>query len=116
MALSVSNLSSYPSMSFGVTLTQVNAPTYTFTNGVFTAGTVFVAGYLDGENRSKLFFTDGSTIPLPKMLNIKQVSQVDAAGTTKTGFYFLTLTAWSALSPDASSINSEIFLDADALL
>lgn len=108
MALSVLNIGSYPA--FGGA-TQVDASPFTFTAGVSTtnAGSSIV-GYIDGENRAKLFYTDGATIPLPTLVSITQVSQVDSAGTTKTGGYYLNL-SYSALSPDATSANATIFLD-----
>lgn len=113
MALSVLNISSYPA--FGGA-TQVDASSFTFTNGVsLTNAGSFIAGYLDNENRAKLFYTDGATIPLPTLVSVTQVSQVDAAGTTKTGGYYLNL-SYSGLSPDATSANATIFLDEFSLL
>jgi hypothetical protein len=114
MALTVAYLSSYPQ--FGPAPTQTYAATYTFTNGLYTqSGTQYVAGYLDGENRAKFFYTDGATIALPKLVTITQISQVDSAGTTKTGDFVVTL-SYTAGSPDATSANSQIFLDAQGLL
>jgi hypothetical protein len=112
MALSVLYLGGWPQAA-----TITNASTFTFTNGISTtqAGS-YIAGYVDGENRAKYFYTDGSTVTLPTLTQVKQVSIVDAAGNTKTGAYYVTLGGWSSTSPDSSSANSEIFLDASGLL
>lgn len=111
MALSIKYLGKYPANS-----TQVDASTFTYTNGVdSTTYTGYIAGYLDGENRAKLFYTDATPTPLPTLTSVTQVSQVDAAGTTKTGAYYVQL-AFSPLSPDATSANSEIYLDQSGLL
>lgn len=111
MALSVLNLGPYPSNS-----TQVDASSFTFTNGVSTtnAGS-YIAGYMDAENRAKFFYTDATPTALPQLVSVTQVSIVDAAGSTKTGSYIVTL-SYSAGSPDATSANSEIFLDTSGLL
>lgn len=112
MALSVTNVGSYPAFG-GATQTIAGL---TFTSNVYTPGsTTYVAGYIDGENRAKLFYTDGSTVALPTLTNITRTSQIDAAGTTKTGSYYVTL-AYSAGSPDATSANSQIYLDQFAIL
>lgn len=112
MSLSIKYLSAYPQFGSAAGLTSVNASSFTFTNGVDSSTyTGYVAGYVDGESRAKLFWTDGSTIALPKLVKVTQVSQVDAAGTTKTGGYYLTLGTWASSSPDSSSANSEIYLD-----
>lgn len=94
----------------------VDASSFTYSSGVSTtnAGS-FIAGYMDGENRAKFFYTDGSTISLPTLVQVTQVSIVDAAGTTKTGSYLVQL-SYAAGSPDATSANSEIFLDPYGLL
>ncbi len=111
MALTVLNLGQYPAEG-----TSVDASSFTYTSGVSTtnAGS-YIAGYMDAENRAKFFYTDGSSIPLPTLTQVTQTSIVDAAGSTKTGAYTVTL-AYSALSPDATSANSEIFLDQSGLL
>lgn len=117
MALSIKYLSNYPQFGSAVGLTNVNASSFTFTNGVDSSTyTGYIAGYIDGEGRAKMYFTDGSTIPLPKLTKVTQVSQVDAAGTTKTGGFFITIGTWASASPDAASANSEIFLDQMGLL
>lgn len=110
--LAVVNIGSYPA--FGGA-TQVDAG-LSFSSGVYTPGsTTYIAGYLDGENRAKMFYTDGATIALPTLTKINQVSIVDAAGNTKTGAYYVTL-AYTAASPDATSANSQIYLDEFAML
>lgn len=111
MALTVLNLGQYPSNS-----TQVDASSFTYTNGVSTtnAGS-FIAGYMDAENRAKFFYTDATPTALPTLVSVSQVSQVDSAGNTKTGGFLVTL-SYSAGSPDATSANSEIFLDQSGLL
>ena len=117
MALSIKYLSSYPQFGFNGTPTSVDGSSFTFTNGVdSTSYTGYVAGYVDGEGRATLFKTDGVAVALPKLVEVKQVSIVDAAGTTKTGGYYIILGSWSSLSPDASSINSEIYVDQMGLI
>lgn len=113
MALSAVNVGPVPA--FGAATGNTNAG-LTFTSGVYTPGSAtYVAGYLDGENRAKLFFTDGSTIAVPTLVNITQVSIVDSAGTTKTGAYYMTL-SYASGSPDATSANTQIYLDDFAIL
>lgn len=111
MALTVLNLGQFPANS-----TQVDASSFTYTSGVsLTNAGSFIAGYIDGENRAKLFYTDAAPTALPTLVSVTQISQVDAAGTTKTGAYLVQL-SYSAGSPDATSANSEIFLDQSGLL
>lgn len=117
MALSIKYLSNYPQFGSAAGLTNVDASSFTFTNGVDNSTyTGYIAGYIDGESRAKLFYTDGSTIALPKLVKVTQVSIVDAAGTTKTGGYYISLGTWDKSSPDSASANSEIFLDQLGLL
>lgn len=117
MALSIKFLSNYPQFGSAAGLTNVDASSFTFTNGVDNSTyTGYIAGYIDGESRAKLFYTDGSTIALPKLVKVTQVSIVDAAGTTKTGGYYISLGTWAPGSPDSASANSEIFLDQMGLL
>jgi hypothetical protein len=113
--LTVQNIGSYPAFE-GATSVDSGL---SFTNGVYTqSGTQYVAGYLDGESRAKMFYTDGAAISLPTLVKVTRVSQVDAAGTTKTGGYYVVLSwpAGSAGSPDLSSVNSQIFLDQFGIL
>lgn len=117
MALSIKYLSNYPQFGSAAGLTNIDASSFTFTNGVDNSTyTGYIAGYIDGESRAKLFYTDGSTIALPKLVKVTQVSIVDAAGTTKTGGYYISLGTWAPGSPDSASANSEIFLDQMGLL
>jgi len=94
----------------------VDSSSFTYTSGVSTthAG-AYIAGYLDGENRAKMFYTDGSSIALPTLVSVTQVSMTDASGTSKTGGYYVVL-SFAAGSPDATSANSEIYLDQNGLL
>lgn len=116
MSLSISPLGSFPQ-----TGTQVDAPyqTYPYTP---TAGTVFVAGFLDGEQKSKLFYvnnTSGAVVPLPTLVSIKQtVSPIDPVGNTKTGGFTVQVLPGSGtggISPDASSPDT-YYLDVDAMI
>lgn len=108
MALTVQNLGPVPA--WGAASGHTSAG-LTFTSGVYTPGSAtYVAAYLDGEGRSKFFQTDGNTIAVPTLTNVTQTSQVDAAGTTKTGGYYVTL-AYAAGSADAPSANTQIYLD-----
>jgi len=110
--LAVVNIGGYPAYGGA---TNVDAG-LTFSSGTYTPGsTTYIAGYLDGENRAKYFYTDGATIALPTLTKITQVSIVDAAGNTKTGAYNVIL-AYTAASPDATSANTQIFLDQFGLL
>lgn len=94
----------------------VDVSSFTYSSGISTthAG-AWIAGYMDGENRAKFFYTDGSTIALPTLTSVTNVSIVDSAGNTKTGGYNVVL-SYAAASPDATSANSEIFLDPYGLL
>ena len=117
MALSIKYLAAYPQFGNVLGLTSVDASSFTFTNGVDSSTyTGYIAGYVDGESRAKLFWTDGQSIALPKLVKVTQVSIVDAAGTTKTGGFYVTLGSWATGSPDSSSANSEIYLDQMGLL
>jgi hypothetical protein len=111
--LTVQNIGQYPANGSSVD------SGLSFSSNVYTPGsTTYLAGYLDGESRARLFYTDGSAISLPQLAKITRNSIVDSAGTTKTGSYTVTLTwpAASAGSPDLSSIGSEIFLDFQGML
>jgi hypothetical protein len=113
MSLSVQNIGPVPA--WGAASGSTNSGV-SFTSGVYTPGsTTYVAGYLDGESRAKLFYTDGSTIPVPTLTQITEVTIVDAAGNTKTGGYYVEL-SYAAGSPDATSANSQIYLDQFAML
>ena len=86
MSLSVATLAGFPAINTASQRsagTPTDAATYSFTNGVYTAGTVYVAGILDqqGVNPSRIFFSDNATgggttgtVNLPKLVSITQVS------------------------------------------
>jgi len=86
MALSVATLAGYPAINTTFQRsagTPTDAATYSFTNGVYTASTVYVAGILDqqGMNPSRIFECDNNTggatkgtKTLPKLVTITQVS------------------------------------------
>jgi hypothetical protein len=86
MSLSVATLAGYPAINTTFQRsagTPTDAATYSFTNGVYTAATVYVAAILDsqGINPSRIFQCDnntgGSTTgtkTLPKLVTITQVS------------------------------------------
>jgi len=113
MALTAQNIGPVPA--WGAATGNTNAG-LTFTNGVYTPGsTTYVAAYLDGESRAKVFYADGTAIGVPTLTQIQQVTQVDSAGNSKTGGYYVTL-SYQAGSPDATSANSQIFLDEFAIL
>ncbi len=108
MALTVQNIGPVPAWGAASGSTTAGL---TFTSGVYTPGsTTYVAAYYDGESRAKVFYTDGSTIAVPTLTQVTQVSQVDAAGNTKTGAYYVTL-SYAAGSPDATSDNTQIYID-----
>ena len=112
MSLTVTNIGEFPA--FGGSTGKISG--VSFSSNVYTPGsTTYVAAYLDGENRAKFFYTDGATIALPTLTTITQISQVDAAGNTKTGSFVVVL-AYTAGSQDATSANSEIFLDEFGIL
>jgi hypothetical protein len=78
MALSVATLNGFPgNVPSG---SQTDAATYTFTAGVYTPGsTTYVAGFMDGEMRAKLFAGGGTGgVGLPTLVSITQVSVVDS--------------------------------------
>jgi hypothetical protein len=114
--LTVKYLAAYPQFGNALGLTSVNASSFTFTSGVSTTYTSYVAGYLDGEGRCKMYYTDGQSVALPQLVKVTQVSQVDSAGNTKVGGFYLTLGSWAAGSPDSASANSEVYLDQFGLI
>lgn len=85
------------------------------TAGVYTpASSFFVAGFLDGEQRSRLFYTDGSTIGLPILKSITQTQYTDTSA-TKGGGFKVVLTPNSANLIDATSPMT-FYLDGFAML
>lgn len=92
------------------------------TVGVFTpASATYVAGFLDGEQRCRLFYTDGTAIGLPSLKYIAQTltsdaGQVGLSGTgTKGGGFKVVLTANSSNLIDATSPMT-FYLDGFAML
>lgn len=68
------------------------------TAGVFTpAGNVFIAGYLDSDQKSRLFYTDGNAVALPTLKFIAQTQYTDSAGLKGGGFKV-------ALTPSANNL------------
>lgn len=68
------------------------------TAGVWTAGsTVYCAGYIDGDQKSRLFYTDGSTVNLPTIKYIAQTQYTDSVGVKGGGFKV-------ALTPSANNL------------
>lgn len=85
------------------------------TAGVFTpAGNVFVAGFLDGEQRARLFYTDGSSVALPTIKFIAQTQYTDSVG-LKGGGFKVALTPSAANLVDATSPMT-FYLDGFAML
>lgn len=85
------------------------------TAGVYTPGnTYYVAGFLDGEQRARLFYTDGSTIGLPILKSITQTQYTDTVS-TKGGGFKIVLTPNSANLIDATSPMT-FYLDGYAIL
>lgn len=93
MALTVAPLAGFPAINTFYQRSHGTGPTITenpahasYTNGVYTqVGTQYVAGIVDaqGINPSRIFYADngqggassGSTIPLPTLVSVTQVSQ-----------------------------------------
>jgi hypothetical protein len=126
MALSVAAIAGFPAAnstyqeSAG---TPVVAAYHSFTSGVYTvSGTVYVAGYLDGEERGRVFYANNDTgtagvspeIGLPTLISITQLSQVDNLGNTQYGGYKIVLDFGANSSDYSSPMN--LFLDQNAML
>jgi hypothetical protein len=129
MALSVGNLNVYPFNQATVVDNESSMTNYALTAhtdaayiaayptvgsggtvGVFTPSTsIYIAGFLDGSEKSRLFYTDGSTIALPLLKSISQTivsdaGQVGVSGTgTKGGGFKVVLTPASNNLIDATS-------------
>lgn len=85
------------------------------TAGVWTAGaTFYCAGFLDGEQRSRLFYTDGSAVALPTIKSISQVQYTDSVS-VKGGIFKVVLTPSSNNLIDATSPMT-FYLDGFAML
>lgn len=92
------------------------------TVGVYTpAGSIYIAGFLDGQEKSRLFYTDGSTVALPTLKSVSQTlvsdaGQVGLSGTgTKGGGFKVVLTPASNNLIDATSPMT-FYLDGYAML
>lgn len=112
MALSVATLNGFPgNVPSG---SQTDAATFTFTSGVYTPGaTTYVAGFLDGEMRAKLFAGGGTGgVGLPTLTSITQVT--DPAGGNQVGQLVVRVNP-QAGSPDVLSWQT-FRLDPSALL
>lgn len=85
------------------------------TAGVFTpAGNVFVAALLDGEQRTRFFYTDGNSVALPTIKFIAQTQYTDSVG-LKGGGFKVALTPSAANLVDATSPMT-FYLDGFAML
>ena len=84
-----------------------------------TSGGQFVAGYLDGEQRAKLFINasgtplSGIANSLPSTVSVTQTSIVDSAGSSKTGGFLVKI---SLAAADTVNIGSPqtVYVDPDA--
>jgi hypothetical protein len=120
MALSVGPLAGFPaatSIYQATPGTPVDAAYHTFTNGVYTvSGTVYVAGYVDGEERGRMFLATNvaPTVGLPTLTSVTQLTAVDNVGVTQYGGYKVSMSP-GANSPDYSS-TINLFLDENAVL
>jgi hypothetical protein len=146
MALSVANLNVYPFQQATVVDNEgtANLANYALTAhtdaayiaayptvgsggtvGVYTpaAGTIWVAGFLDGSQIARLFYTDGSTIALPTVKYIAQTIYSDlgelgtnpAGGAIKGGGFKIALTPAANNLIDATSPMT-FYLDGFAML
>ena len=106
------------------TFGAVTASSISFTNNVYTGtGSQYVVGFLDGEMRGRFFYTDGSTIALPLLKSITQITYSDAneisySGATlgaKVGQFKIALTPASnnlidAVSPMTYTVDPSVVL------
>lgn len=83
-------------------------------------GGQFVAAYFDQENRARSYFAPGSvTLPFvtngfPSTVSVTQVSQVDSAGTTKTGGFKVVIIPATADTQNSNSPQT-VFVDQNAV-
>lgn len=85
------------------------------TAGVWTAGASFYcAGYMDGDQKSRLFYTDGNSVALPTIKFIAQTQYTDSVG-IKGGGFKIALTPSAANLVDATSPMT-FYLDGYAVL
>jgi hypothetical protein len=144
MALTVGNLNVFPylagtptdneNVATGYSLTShfssayISANPATSSGGTFatwtpTAGTVFIAGFLDGSQRCRLFYTDGVAVGLPSVKYIVQTIYSDsgelgtnpAGGGSKGGGFKIALTPSATNLIDATSPMT-FYMDGYAML
>lgn len=78
-----------------------------------------VAGYLDGEQRAKLFINSSGTPlsgianSLPTTISTTQITQIDSAGNSKTGGWKVVIQSAAVDTVNYSSPQT-IFVDPDA--
>jgi hypothetical protein len=81
-----------------------------------TSGGQFIAGYLDGEERGRLFITSAGTPSitngLPSTVSVTQTSIVDSAGSTKVGGFKVLMLPAAVDTVDSSPMN--IYVDQSA--
>lgn len=122
MALSVANLNVYPYGGAAVVDNETTITNYALsahtsaatlaafptvgsggTAGVYTpAGNIFVAGFMDGSQVARMFYTDGNSVALPTIKYIAQTQYTDSVG-LKGGGFKLALTPSAANLVDATS-------------
>lgn len=80
-------------------------------------GGQFVAGYVDGEERGRLFIAPNQAPPvansLPVTVSVSQTSIVDSAGNTKTGGFKVQINP-NALDTTNASSPMTIYVDQNA--
>jgi hypothetical protein len=85
------------------------------TAGVWTAGSTFYcAGFLDGSQRSRLFYTDGNSVALPTIKSIAQVQYTDSVS-LKGGLFRVMFTPSANNLIDATSPMT-FYMDGFAIL
>ena len=126
------NATNYPATSLyggSVGWTAIGNPTYpalptTYKgNGIqlvnTTSTAILLAGFIDGENRAKLFYTDGSTISLPTVATvILNLYWNGAFGVSTAGYMFgpvKLIVTYATGSTDAAS-PSQFVLDQNTML
>lgn len=83
-----------------------------------STGGQFVAGYLDGEQRAKLFINasgtplNGIANSLPVTVSTSQITQVDSAGNSKVGSWKVAINTAAVDTTNFSSPQT-VFVDQD---
>ena len=87
--------------------TQTTFSNYNVTATLSPPANTYVVGFLDGELRSKLFYTDGSTIALPTLVSLAYLEYWNGAFGVSTPAYqvgwFVITVKYATGSPDAAS-------------